>query len=101
MSAFLVTTEDELEAYHIVKSILRTKVEAKRIIARDVQSYFGILLDDNNRKPICRLYFNSLSRKQIGIFGAGKTETKYDIIAIDDIYNYANELELAVGNYVK
>ena len=97
----VVTTEDELEAYHIVKSILRTKVEAKRIIARDVQSYFGILLDDNNRKPICRLYFNSLSRKQIGIFGEGKTETKYDIMVLDDIYNYANELELAVGNYVK
>lgn len=96
----VVTTEDELEAYHIVKSILRTKVEAKRIIARDVQSYFGILLDDNNRKPICRLYFNSLSRKQIGIFGQGKTETKYDIMVLDDIYNYANELELAVGNYL-
>ncbi|MEO5911060.1 MAG: type I restriction endonuclease [Pelobium sp.] len=96
----VVTTDEELEAYHIVKSILRTKVEAKRIVARDVQSYFGILLDDNNRKPICRLYFNSLSRKQIGIFGEGKAEVKYDLTSLDDIYNYSSELELAVGNYL-
>jgi hypothetical protein len=98
--ATVVTTEEELEAFHIVKSILRTKVEAKRIIPRDVQSYFGILLDDNNRKPICRLYFNSLNRKQIGIFGEGKIETKYDILVLDDIFNYVSELELAVGNYL-
>ena len=64
----VVATEEELEAFHIVKAILRKSVELKRIAARDVQSYFGILLDDNNRKPICRLYFNT-SRKSIGIFG--------------------------------
>src|SRR6476659_4623388 len=93
------TTEEEMEVFHIVKSILRTKVEVKRIVARDVQSYFGILLDDNNRKPICRLYFNTISRKSIGIFGAGKVETKYDLESLDDIYHYSEELEMAVGNY--
>ena len=96
----VVTTEEEQEAFHIVKSILRTKIEVKRIVARDVQSYFGILLDDNNRKPICRLYFNSISRKQIGIFNENKVETKYDILLLDDIYNYANKLELAASNYL-
>jgi hypothetical protein len=95
----VVTTEEELEGYHIVRAILRQKVDAKRIVARDVQSYFGILLDDNNRKPICRLYFNSLSKKTIGIFGEGRVETKYDLESLDDIYNYSKELEAAVSNY--
>jgi hypothetical protein len=54
----IVTTQDELEGFHIVKAIIRTIVDSKRIVARDTQSYFGILLDDNNRKPICRLHFN-------------------------------------------
>ncbi|HTN22218.1 MAG TPA: type I restriction endonuclease [Pelobium sp.] len=96
----VVTTVDEMEAFHIVKSILRTKVSAKRIVARDVQSYFGILLDDNNRKPICRLYFNTISRKSLGIFGEGRVETKYELESLDDIYNYSKELELAVGSYL-
>lgn len=94
------TSENELEGFHIVKAILRKSIEVKRIVARDVQSYFGILLDDNNRKPICRLYFNSISKKSIGIFGEGRVETKYDLESLDDIYSYSKELELAVGNYL-
>ncbi|MFC5284346.1 type I restriction endonuclease [Pedobacter alpinus] len=96
----IVTTEEELEGYHIVKAILRKTVDVKRIVARDVQSYFGILLDDNNRKPICRLYFNSNNKKSIGIFGEGKLETKYDLESLDDIYAYSKELEVAVSNYL-
>ena len=54
----IVTTEEELEGFYIVKSILRQFIDAERVAYRDVQSYFGILIDDNNRKPVCRLYFN-------------------------------------------
>jgi len=42
----------------IVKTILRQKINVTRITHRDAQSYFAILLDDNNRKTICRLYLN-------------------------------------------
>jgi hypothetical protein len=98
--AGIVTTEEEMEGFHIVKAILRKSVEVKRIVPRDVQSYFGVLLDDNNRKPICRLYFNSASKKSIGIFGEGKIETKYDLESLDDIYNYCKELGSAVLNYL-
>ena len=52
----VVTTEEELEGFLIVKTILRQKINANRITHRDAQSYFAILLDDNNRKTICRLY---------------------------------------------
>ncbi|MFT7002265.1 MAG: hypothetical protein ACJAVW_003304, partial [Spirosomataceae bacterium] len=55
----VVTTEEELDAYRIVVAILRRKLSIDRIVHRDTQSYFGILLDDNNRKPICRLHLNS------------------------------------------
>src|SRR6056297_3504403 len=47
------TTEEELEGYRIVVAILRRKLSVNRIVHRDTQSYFGILLDDNNRKPLC------------------------------------------------
>ena len=67
----IVTTEEETEGYNIVKAIVRTEVDAKRIVARDTQSYFGILLDDNNRKPIARLHFNR-AQKYLGLFDADK-----------------------------
>lgn len=53
------TTVEETEGFMIVRAILRKTVLVNRVVMRDVQSYCGILLDDNNRKPICRLHFNS------------------------------------------
>ena len=38
----IVTTEEETEGYNIVKAIVRTEVDSKRVVARDTQSYFGI-----------------------------------------------------------
>ncbi len=67
----IVTTEIEIEGFHIVKSIIRTVVEPSRITYRDTKSYFGILLDDNNRKPICRLHFNR-SQLYVGLFDSDK-----------------------------
>lgn len=89
--AKVVTTEEELEGFRIVQAILRRKLEKGRIIARDTQSYFGILLDDNNRKPLCRLRFNS-SNKYLGVFDKDKKETKHLIDTLEDIYNFENHL---------
>lgn len=86
------TTLEELEGYHIVKSIVRTVVDATRINQRDTKSYFGILLDDNNRKPICRLHFNR-NQKYIGIFDEDKNETRHPIDSLDDIYHHADILK--------
>jgi hypothetical protein len=62
----VTTTDDEREAFFVVRAIPREAVEVKRIALRDQQSYCGILLDDNNRKPIARLYFNG-SKKAVGL----------------------------------
>lgn len=86
------TTEEEVEGYHIVRALIRDIVSPSRIASRDTQSYFGILLDDNNRKPICRLYFNA-GRKYIGLFDDKKTETRHPIESVDDIYLYADQLK--------
>lgn len=66
-------------------------VDLKRVVCRDTQSYFGILLDDNNRKPICRLHFNGKT-KYIGLLDESKNETRYSIEYLDDIYNYSDQL---------
>lgn len=95
----VVTTEEELEAFYIVKSILRPEVSSDKITYRDAKTYFAILFDDNNRKPICRLYLNSASNKQIAFVTEDKKETRYKIDSLDDIYQYRDELINTVGKY--
>lgn len=95
------TTQEELDGYHIIKSILRQKFNVTRIIGRDSKTYFSILLDDNNRKPLVRLWFNGSSKKYISIFDAEKNETKIEISSLDDIFNYADQLLSSVEHYEK
>lgn len=85
------TTEEEIDGFNIVKAILRQSVEAPRICPRDTQSYFGVLLDDNNRKPLCRLWFNT-KQKYIGIFDEEKKEARHPIDSVDDIFNFSESL---------
>ncbi|MDP5212849.1 hypothetical protein ORJ66_07305 [Pseudoalteromonas tunicata] len=87
----IVTTEEEITGFNIVKAILCQKVEIDRIIARDTQSYFGILLDDNNRKPICRLHFNA-KQKYIGFLNEERKEERFAIESISDIYKFTDKL---------
>ncbi len=92
-------TSEELEGFYIVKSILRDMVEPNRIaLRRDIRGYCGILLDNKNTKPICRLWFNG-SEKWLGLLDEKKKEEKVAITELDDIYQYADRLRDAVAHY--
>ena len=94
-----ITTEEELEGYQIVKAILREKLNASRIAFRDTQSYFGVLLDDNNRKPLCRLHFNS-TNKFIELFNNGKDNGEKKLLnSLDEIYNFKSQLLETLSQY--
>lgn len=94
----VVTTQDELESFMIVKTILRQKISVARVSYRDAQSYFAILLDDNNRKTICRLYLNG-SKKYLAILDEQKKEVKNEISTLDDIFNFSDALLKVVESY--
>lgn len=59
---------------------------------RDTISYCGILLDNNNRKSICRLRFNT-SQKFLGLVDENKKEEKVLIESVSDIYKYSEQLK--------
>ena len=94
----VVTTEEESQGYELVKAIVSDVVELDRVFFRDTKSYSMILLDDNNRKPIVRLYFNSLSKKKIGLPGEGRDSygrrkiLEYQIESVDEITRYADQI---------
>lgn len=96
----VVTTEEELEGFMIVKTILRQKISATRVTRRDAQSYFAILLDDNNRKTICRLYLNG-SKKFFVTLNDQKKEVKSEINSLDDIFKHTETLLKIVDSYDK
>ncbi len=93
-----VTTEEETEGYRIVRAIVCRSVAPERVVMRDSQTYCGIMLDDNNRKPICRLRFNA-KQKYLGVFGSDKQETKIPILELTEIYKHADELLATVASY--
>jgi hypothetical protein len=95
----LETTLEELEGYQIVKAIACSEVRPHRVVHRDAKSYFAVLLDDNNRKPIARLHFNGKKQKYLGLFDADKNETRHPIDSLDEIYNHASSIREIVKVY--
>jgi predicted type IV restriction endonuclease len=95
----IVTSAEEIEGFHMVRSILRGLVASKRVVMRDAQSYCAVLLDDNNRKPICRLRFNNTEKLRLGIFNDKKEEVQMSLDSIDDIFSYADQLKSTLTSY--
>lgn len=88
----IVTTEEELEAFRIVRAILAPHVDPARIFYRDAQTYFTIILDDNRLKNICRLFLNSETNKSIAFLQDSGTPVKHKIESVVDLYKHSDLL---------
>ena len=97
-SSKIVTTEEEIEGYYVVKAILSASIDPRRVFIRDTRHYCGVLLDDTNRKPICRLWFNG-SQKYVGLFDEHKSETREAISDVNDLYRYSDALRKTAAHY--
>lgn len=94
------TTEEELEAFRIVRAIVREVAPVNRVVLKDAQSYCSVLFDNNNRKPICRFHFNG-TKKSLGLVDEQKQEHKVSIATLDDIYLHAEALKKAAKMYMQ
>jgi hypothetical protein len=96
--ALVETTAEEIEAFYIVKSIMRKVVKGDRVVMRDAKSYCAVLLDDNNRKPLTRFHFNR-ANKYISVF-VNKKEERVRIESLEDIYEHAERLQATASEYL-
>lgn len=92
------TTQEELDGYAIVKAIACSEITPQRVTHRDAKSYFAIMIDNNNRKTVARLYFNR-NKKYIVTLDAEKKETRHDITSLDEIYQFAERIRASVQQY--
>ncbi len=88
----IITTEEEMQAYQIVKTIISSSSKAmadisNRITHRDLKNQFSILLDNNQRMPICTFQF-SKSKKKMAI---GK-DNWFEIESVDEIVLYKSQI---------
>lgn len=93
------TTMEELEGFFIVRAILRDLISATRITYKDTESYFGILIDGNSRKWLCRLDLSG-SKKYVYIPTEEKEQTKHQIASIDEIYSLRDQLLAVTKRYL-
>lgn len=96
----IITTEEELQAFYIIKAILYGTIPAERVTYRDAKTYFAIFIDNNNRKTVCRLYLDSPTKKWLTFLDENKKELHNKINSIDDIYNFSKELIAAASKYL-
>ena len=97
-SGDIVTTEEEITAYQYIRAILAQDIDPERVVMRDAKSYCAILLDDNNRKPICRLLFNS-KRHEVIFVDKARNEDRCAIEKLTDIFKLADKVRNAVKTY--
>ncbi len=84
----IVTTEEEIQSYYIVKSILGDTVDLNRVTYKDTISYFSILIDGKVTRWICRVFLKE-SIKYI-IIPNGENNEKHVLNTIEDIYKLSD-----------
>ena len=93
------TTQEEIDGYNIVKSILREKGEVSKILYKDNQNYFAVYYEKQTQ-PICRLHFNR-AQKYLGVIDDSKKEERLPIESLDDIFRHGDKLLKTLDNYIE
>lgn len=92
----VITTAEELKIYHTVKTILvhNKKIDSERITYRDQKNSFNVLVDDNNKKIVCKI-ISSRNKYTIEING-----DRFDYNGIDSIVKMKKQLLEAALTYI-
>lgn len=93
------TTQSEIEAYAVVRGMLKDVVPLDDIFYRDTESYFSILYKDNNRKWICRFRIKE-DKVLLSYPDENKKEVRCDLDSIYDIETCKDALENVVRRYM-
>ncbi|WP_101913162.1 type I restriction endonuclease [Megasphaera vaginalis (ex Bordigoni et al. 2020)] len=95
----IITTPEELSSFYVIKSILRTKIDASRITYKDTETYFAVNLDKKTTRWICRIYIKD--KVKFIMIKNGDNAIRYDIESVDDIFDLSTQLIARLDELVK
>lgn len=89
----IITTEEEIKAYNVIKTILAMSSKIKspqleRVGYRDLKTMFAILVDDNQNKQICSVIFKENSK----VIEINKVPFKLEDVTIASLIKLKREL---------
>ncbi|MEY2940455.1 MAG: hypothetical protein RJA67_140 [Bacteroidota bacterium] len=90
--SIVITTAEELKIYHSIKTLLLhsiRKLDPKRINYRDQKNSFNILVDDNNKKIICKI---TSSRGKYYLDLNGDKDEKFEVKGLESIVELKKDL---------
>jgi hypothetical protein len=87
-----------METFTIVKIILKDTIQIDRLYYRDNKSYFNILLDDNIRKWIVRVFVYD---NKIKMVLNDSNKTSYEISTPVDLMLHSNEIVNVVETLIR
>jgi len=87
----LAPTDEEMQCYYIMKSMLGKVLPLERITYKKTATYFKIKLDGMVTRWICRFYIKEKSRF-VQIPDSEKKAIRYDFQGIDEIYALENKI---------
>lgn len=88
----IITTDNEIEAYHYIKAIAQPIIDTNRIILKDGINACNICID-NQQKSICHLIFNNENKLKLEIDG-----NKYPIDNPIDTLNFKQQILDKINN---
>ncbi len=94
----IITTDEELEAYFIIKNLLKDIVPMSDIIYRDTAIHINILYKDN-KHWICRLILKE-NRKELILPNADKSRDRFTLNNIYELENYKDRFIEILNRYI-
>ena len=92
-------TQEEMECFYTIRTVLREHCEPQKISYNQTQTYFAVLLDGSARKPLARLHFRRGAKKYIEVFDDFKNAERYEYTGINDVYAHVQEMVESIEIY--
>lgn len=100
VKAGVETTVLELDYFNRIVSLLSDVVDPNRIDFRDSKGLFAVNLDNNIRRPICKLYLNNPEKMFVGLMNEDNSVLKIPISSIDELDGIKDELIAPIKKYI-
>lgn len=96
-------TDNEWQAFYVVKAILAGVVDTNRVSLRNMTGIgrSTIILDDTIQRPVLKLFLDKPGDWSIRLIGANKENIVHNIKVVDDILSHAGAIKATIQMYEK